>query len=125
MRSHRPQAMGRRDCSHNSVTVSPSEIHRCRPACCPPFQTGQGVAQAIRSGRPDCEIETLSVARTAGLDFLPIVWERFDLVFRQRDYFRHGPQALLKFMHSPTFRVRAKEFGGYDVEFAGEVRGVQ
>ena len=52
-------------------------------------------------------------------------WERFDLVFRQRDYFRHGPQALLKFMHSPTFRVRAKEFGGYDVEFAGEVRGVQ
>ena len=65
---------------------------------------------------------TLSVARTAGLEFLPIVWERFDLVFRQREYFRPGQQSLLKFMHSSAFRERAREFGGYDVEIAGDVR---
>ena len=91
----------------------------------PPFPTGLDVAHAIRAGRADCGIATLSVARTAGLDFLPIVWERFDLVFRQRDYFRHGPQSLLKFMHGPAFRERARELGGYDVEFAGEVRWAQ
>jgi excisionase family DNA binding protein len=87
-----------------------------------PFPTGLDVADAIRAGRADCGIATLSVARTAGLDFLPIVWERFDLVFRQRDYFPPGPQSLFKFMNGPAFRERAKEFGGYDVECAGEVR---
>ena len=90
-----------------------------------PFPTGLDVADAIRAGRADCGIATLSVARTAGLDFLPIVWERFDLVFRQRDYFRHGPQSLLKFMNGPAFRERARELGGYDVEVAGEVRWAQ
>ena len=90
-----------------------------------PSPTGLDVADAIRAGRADCGIATRSVARTAGLDFLPIVWERFDLVFRQRDYFRHGPQSLLKFMHGPAFRERARELGGYDVEFAGEVRWAQ
>jgi len=87
--------------------------------------TGLDVADAIRAGRADCGIATRSVARTAGLDFLPIVWGRLDLVFRQRDYFRHGPQSLLKFMHGPAFRERARELGGYDVEFAGEVRWAQ
>jgi excisionase family DNA binding protein len=87
--------------------------------------TGLDVADAIRAGRADCGIATRSVARTAGLDFVPIVWGRLDLVFRQRDYFRHGPQSLLKFMLGPAFRERARELGGYDVEFAGEVRWAQ
>ena len=90
-----------------------------------PFPTGLEIAHAIDAGRADCGIATLSVARTAGLDFVPIVWERFDLVFRHRDYFRDGPQSLLKFMHGPVFRERARELGGYDVEFAGEVRWAQ
>jgi excisionase family DNA binding protein len=91
----------------------------------PPFPTGLETAHAIRAGHADCGIATLSVARAAGLDFVPLVWERFDLVLRQRDYFRPGPQTLLKFMRGAMFRERAVELGGYDVASAGDVRWVQ
>ena len=67
----------------------------------PAFPTGPDIAQAIRAGRIDCGIATRSVARSAGLDFLPLAWERFDLVMRQRDYFMKGPQALFDFMRHP------------------------
>lgn len=88
----------------------------------PAFRTGPDIAQAIRAGRIDCGIATRSVARSAGLDFLPLAWERFDLVMRQRDYFMKGPQALFDFMRQAGFRDRAGELGGYDVSDAGVVR---
>ena len=66
----------------------------------PAFPTGPDIAQAIRAGRIDCGIATRWVAQSAGLDFLPLAWERFDLVMRQRDYFMKGPQALFDFMRS-------------------------
>src|SRR5205823_12982548 len=88
----------------------------------PAFPTGPDIAQAIRAGRIDCGIATRSVARSAGLDFLPLAWERFDLVLRQRDYFMKGPQALFDFMRRQVLRDRANELGGYDVSEAGAVR---
>ena len=88
----------------------------------PAFPTGPDIAQAIRAGRIDCGIATRSVARSAGLDFLPLTWERFDLVMRQRDYFMKGPQALFDFMRELVLRDRAAELGGYDVSDAGVVR---
>ena len=62
------------------------------------------------------------MAKSAGLDFLPLAWERFDLVMRQRDYFMKGPQALLGFMRGAGFPERAAELGGYDVDDSGAVR---
>ena len=88
----------------------------------PAFPTGPDIAQAIRAGRIDCGIATRSVARSAGLDFLPLAWERFDLVLRQRDYFMKGPQALFDFMRQQVLRDRAAELDGYDVSDAGVVR---
>jgi molybdate-binding protein len=76
----------------------------------------------VRSGRADCGIATRSVALAASLDFLPLVWECFDLVLRQRDFFLPGPQALFDFLRSAAFREHASELGGYDVEDAGKVR---
>jgi len=88
----------------------------------PAFPTGPDIAQAIRADRIDCGIATRSVARSAGLDFLPLTWERFDLVMRQRDYFMKGPQALFAFMRASILRDRAAELGGYDISDAGLVR---
>jgi len=88
----------------------------------PAFPTGPDIAQAVRAGRIDCGIATRSVALSAGLDFLPLAWERFDLVLRQRDYFMPGPQALFDFMRASVLRDRAAELGGYDVSDAGAVR---
>jgi molybdate-binding protein len=90
----------------------------------PTCPTGSDVAQAVRSGRADCGVATRSVAQAAGLGFVALVWERFDLALRQRDYFLPGPQALFGFLRTTAFRERAAELGGYDVDQAGEVRQV-
>jgi molybdate-binding protein len=92
------------------VTVSP---------VCP---TGPDIAQAIRAGRADCGIATRSVANAAGLDFLPLIWEQFDLMMRQHDYFQAPLQTLFNFMRSPDLATRARELGGFDLTGAGEVR---
>jgi putative molybdopterin biosynthesis protein len=88
----------------------------------PPCPTGPDIAQAIRAGRADCGIAMRAVANGAGLDFVPIVWERFDLIVRQRHYFRPPLQALVKFLRSPAMQLRARELGGYDLAEAGGVR---
>ena len=88
----------------------------------PVCPTGPDIAQAVRADRADCGIATRSVAQAAGLTFVPVVWERFDLALRQRDYFLPGPQALFKFLRTAAFRERSAELAGYDVSEAGEVR---
>ncbi len=91
-------------------------------AVSPLCPTGPDIAQAIRAGRADCGIATRSAASAAGLDFVPILWERFDLVVRQADYFRKPMQALMDFMRSPAMAARAQELRGYDLKDAGAVR---
>jgi excisionase family DNA binding protein len=94
-------------------------------AVSPVCPTGPDIAQAIRAGRADVGIATRGVANAAGLDFVPVVWEPFDLVMRQRDYFQPQLQALLKFLQSDEFAARARELGGYDIHNAGSVRFVK
>lgn len=98
--------------------IAPDDLKLAKPA----FPTGPDIAQAIRAGRVDCGIATRGVAKSAGLDFLPLAWERFDLVMRQRDYFVNGSQALFGFMRRAEFGERAAELGGYDISDAGVVR---
>jgi excisionase family DNA binding protein len=98
--------------------IAPDALTLVKPVC----PTGADIAQAVQSGRADCGIATRSAALAAGLDFLPLTWERFDLVLRQRDYFLPGPQRLLAFARSAVLRERAAELGGYDTGVIGEVR---
>ncbi len=111
-----------RNCSSSrcwhALASQPTILALVKPVC----PTGPDIAQAVRSGRADCGIATRSVALAAALEFLPLTWEHFDLVLRQRDYFLPGPQALFRFMRSAAFRERASELGGYDIGAIGEVR---
>ena len=100
--------------------ITQDSIVASGPVC----PTGPDIAQAIRVGRADTGIATRSVASSAGLDFISIVWEPFDLVMRQRDFFRPPLQALLKFLHGQTLADRAREMGGYDLSETGSVRFV-
>jgi len=84
--------------------------------------TGPDIAQMIRAGHGDWGIATRAVATAAGLEFVPLAVEHFDLLMRQRDAFRPSLQKLLKLIGSPTFAARAKELGGLDVSAAGCVR---
>jgi putative molybdopterin biosynthesis protein len=90
----------------------------------PVSPTGPDIAQAIRAGRAQCGVATRSVANAAGLDFVSLTWERFDLAVRQRDYFHAPIQALMDFLRSDVFFGRAKEMSGFDLAGSGAVRFV-
>jgi len=87
-----------------------------------PSLTGPDLAEVIRAGQADCGVATRAAARFAGLDFVPLVWENFDLALRQRSYFRPPMQALIRFLCERRLRHRAEELTGYDSSPAGQIR---
>jgi excisionase family DNA binding protein len=88
----------------------------------PPCLTGPDLAATIRAGQADCGIARRAAAKTADLDFVPLLWESFDLLMRQRSYFRPNMQALISFLRESRFKQRAIEMSGYDTTSAGQVR---
>jgi excisionase family DNA binding protein len=87
-----------------------------------PALTGPDLAELVRAGQADCGIATRAAARSAGLDFVPLVWENFDLAMRQRSYFRPAMRALIGFLNERRLRQRAEELTGYDPSPAGQIR---
>jgi putative molybdopterin biosynthesis protein len=88
----------------------------------PPCLAGPALATAIRNGSADCGIATRAAAKAAGLDFIPLTWESFDLLTRQRSYFRPAMQALVRFLGDKRLAQRAGELTGYDLSPAGQIR---
>jgi excisionase family DNA binding protein len=84
--------------------------------------TGPDIAEAVRAGQADFGVATRAVATAAGLGFVPLCVERFDLLMRQRDYFRPPLQTLLDLFRAPRFAMRARDLGGLDVHCAGRIR---
>ena len=104
----------------HQAKASLDQLATINPVC----PTGPDIAQAIRAGRADTGVATRGVANAATLEFVPIVWEAFDLVMRQRDYFQPSMQTLLRFLRSDEFAARARELGGYELDGTGTVRFV-
>ncbi len=98
--------------------ASRSDLRRLDPPCL----TGPDLATAIRAGHADCGVATRAAAKSAGLDFVPLLWENFDLLMRQRSYFQPAPQALIRFLTHDRLKRRAKELTGYDTGPAGNIR---
>jgi hypothetical protein len=71
------------------VSASPNDLRRLEPPCL----TGPDLATAIRAGNADCGIATGDAAKSAGLDFAPLLWESLDLLMRQRSFLPAGPGA--------------------------------
>lgn len=94
------------------------DLHRLDPPCL----TGPDLASRIRAGEADCGIATRAAAKAAGLDFTPLLWENFDLVMRQRSYFKPALQALMNFIAQPALKQRANDLTGYDTAPAGTIR---
>jgi molybdate-binding protein len=98
--------------------ASRNDLNRLEPPCL----TGPDLAAAVRTGRADCGIATRSAALTAGLEFVPLMWENFDLLMRQRTYFQPSVQALVRYLGQDGFNRRAAELTGYDTSPAGQIR---
>ena len=76
-------------------------------------------AWQVRSGDADGCIATRAAARAFGLDFIPLVSERYDLAIR-RQHLDHPPvQALLDTLNRASFRRELEGLGGYDTSSAG------
>jgi putative molybdopterin biosynthesis protein len=86
------------------------------------YKAGQVRGRRTRAGKADCGIATRAAAKSAGLDFVPLVWEDFDLLMRQRSYFRPQVQALIGFLGQEGLKQRAAELTGYDPGPAGQIR---
>ncbi|MBL8569465.1 MAG: helix-turn-helix transcriptional regulator [Phreatobacter sp.] len=87
-----------------------------------PYPTGPDLALGLRGGEIDCGIATRAVADLHGVGFVPLLWERFDLVLRRRTFFEPAAQKLFALVRQPAFGKRAGVLGGYDIADAGNVR---
>jgi molybdate-binding protein len=88
----------------------------------PPCLTGPDLAAAIAAGNADCGIATRAAAKSAGLEFVPLLSENFDLLMRQRSFFKPSIQALIAFTQQKRLKARAAELTGYDLAVAGQIR---
>src|SRR5262245_16736409 len=86
-----------------------------------PVSSETDIAVAVREEKADTGLAIEAVARQQGLDFIPLQWERFDLVVRRVEFFDPPLQRLFGFARSELFAERAASLGGYDIAKAGSV----
>ncbi len=85
--------------------------------------THLAVAAAVQSGAADCGLGILGAARALGLDFVPLLQERYDLVIPIEHYESTLLAPLLEIIRQRElgFAQRVEALGGYDTSQMGEV----
>ncbi|BDD89441.1 helix-turn-helix transcriptional regulator [Desulfofustis limnaeus] len=76
---------------------------------------------AVLSGKADAAPAIRPVAELLGLDFLPLRWERFDLLIVRDRFFDPVVQRFVNLLHEPVFKEVAKEYDGYDLSLTGKM----
>ncbi len=89
--------------------------------CAATARTETEAVEAVARGDADATLGLESLARAFGLDFVPLLEERYDLVADRRAWFEPGLQALAGFARGAAFRERAAALGGYEVGAVWEV----
>ena len=78
-----------------------------------------GVAAIIASGAADVGLGILAAAKALGLDFLPLLQERYDLAIPMEYYDSPLLQPLLTIIRSQEFKDIINSLGGYDTSETG------
>ena len=79
------------------------------------------VGLEIAAGRADAGPGIRAVAGMLGLDFIPLRWERYDLLVTKERFFDPGVQLFLGLLTEKTFRQLADTLEGYDVRLSGKM----
>jgi len=79
------------------------------------------VGLEILSGRADTGPAIRPVASLLGLDFIPLRWERYDLLISKERFFDQGVQFFLALLHEKVFSDLTGEFEGYDISLSGKM----
>ena len=77
-------------------------------------------AWQVRTGYADCCVATRAAARVFGLDFVPLVSKRYDLVIRKQHLALPAVQLLLDTLNRTALRRELEGLGGYDTSGAGK-----
>ncbi len=85
------------------------------------FRSHLDVALEILSGRADAGPGISAVAGLLDLDFIPIRWERYDLMISKDRFFDKGVQLFLGLLVEDSFRKIAASYSGYDLKLSGKV----
>jgi molybdate-binding protein len=78
-------------------------------------------AYTVASEEADCCLATRSAAQTFGLDFVPLRFERYDLVMRKQTMELPAAQAFLDVLQRAALRRRLEVLAGYDTSHTGAV----
>ena len=79
------------------------------------------VGLEVLSGRADAGPGIRAVAGLLGLDFIPLRWERYDLMIAKERFFDEGVQRFLGLLHENAFKKLTEELQGYDLQFSGKM----
>jgi len=80
------------------------------------------VGLEILGGRADAGPAIRAVAKLLDLEFIPLRWERFDLMISKERFFDEGIQRFLGILPETAFQQMAtREFAGYDVVSSGKM----
>lgn len=77
-------------------------------------------AWQVLSGAADCCIATRAAARVFGLDFMPLVSERYDLAIRKEHLDLPAMRGLLDVLGRSNLRRELEGLGGYDTKVTGQ-----
>ncbi|MDJ0984329.1 MAG: helix-turn-helix transcriptional regulator [Desulfobacterales bacterium] len=79
------------------------------------------VGLEILAGRADTGPGIGTVAGLLNIDFIPIRWERFDLMVLKDRFFDEAIQRFLGLLHEEPFRTMADALQGYDISLSGKM----
>ena len=75
----------------------------------------------ILSGHADTGPAIRYVAALLDLDFIPLRWERYDLLIDKNRFFDQGVQLFIGMLHENDFTEAAAAFAGYDLSMSGKM----
>jgi excisionase family DNA binding protein len=85
------------------------------------FSRHLDVGLEILAGRADAAPAIRAVAGILDLEFLPLRWERYDLMVAKDRFFDEGIQRFLSLLHEKKFHELAGSLPGYDLSLSGKM----
>lgn len=79
------------------------------------------VGLEVLSGRAHFGPGIRPVATLLDLDFIPLRWERYDLLITKERFFDKGVQSFIGLLQDMEFKKIAEPFTGYDVSASGKM----
>jgi excisionase family DNA binding protein len=75
----------------------------------------------ILAGRADAGLAIAAVGELLGLDYVPVIWERYDFIVRKEIFFSRGVQMLMALLRDQEFVEMSAKLAGYDLSTSGQV----